>query len=116
GGIQKRDLLDLISQRETWFFGDSGFQLCVREPDREGYFAYDEHGLFFLYDLPHAAELLARMGFANRAAKLVSDGEHWELRPNDAEHELEDFKRALKLRSLFFSDEGDRLEPLPKPL
>ena len=35
---------------KKWFFTDSIFQFCCREPEVDGYFAYDEDGIFFIYD------------------------------------------------------------------
>jgi hypothetical protein len=50
GGIYKSDLLKLVWEFEDWFFSDSIFKFCVREPEHEENFAYDEHGLFFIYE------------------------------------------------------------------
>jgi hypothetical protein len=107
GGIEKPALAALVAGAERWFFGDSGFQLCVREAEHAGYFAYDEHGLFFLYDLPDAAALLTRMGYTERQEELISDQPHWEARPAGAADQLALFKKALKERSAFWEDEAE---------
>jgi uncharacterized protein YndB with AHSA1/START domain len=108
GGILKSDLLALIGARESWFFADSHFQLCLRQHGEDGYFAYDEHGLFFLYAMSDVDRLLTPMGLAKRRRELVSEGGHWAIRPAASAAELASFKRELKTKSQFYKDESER--------
>jgi hypothetical protein len=98
----------LISHRAAWFFGDSSFQICIREADQDALFAYDEHGIFFFYEHESASRVLAQMGYEDRPAPLVSSAGHWEFRPEGAEEHLGEFKKALKLKSVFHSDEAEQ--------
>lgn len=105
GGVYKSDLLKLIKKHEKWFFTDSVFQFCCREPEVDGYFAYDEDGIFFIYD-KDVRDLLTGLGYCNKKAKLLSDAPHWHIRPKDSEKKLAKFKEELKRKSVFCTDEA----------
>ena len=107
GGIYKSDLIDLITLHEKWFFNDSVFQFCFREPDGTDYVAYDEHGLFYIYGLPQSEDILKKYGLQYRNSELISDKAHWQVRPKDSEKDLETFKVQLKLKSVFYDDEAE---------
>jgi len=100
GGILKEDLVQLIRTHDSWFYADSEFQFCVREPEIPGYFAYDDHGLFFIYE-SEARDLAKILGIEERRAPLVDEKPHWHVRPNDAEDKLTQFKADLVAASIF---------------
>jgi len=110
GGIHKDELKNLIKTFEEWFFTDSAFQFCIREPDIKGYFAYDEHGIFFIYDKDEK-EVLRKLGIADERRELLTDKGHWHVRPKDAESTLPKFKVALKETSVFCEDEAEQKGP-----
>lgn len=109
GGLYKDDLKRLIHRFQDWFFSDSAFQFCVREPGVTGYFAYDEHGIFFVYD-NDVRDILTGRGFPEEQEEryeLLSDKPHWHKSPRNGDERLADFKEALKQASVFFDDEGE---------
>ncbi len=108
GGIYKERLTALIQRFDKWFFSDSIFQFCCREPEVPGYFAYDEHGVFYIYN-KEAEEMLPNLGFTLSSKKeILSDKPHWHVRPKDAERFLADFKAELKGSSVFYDDEAEQ--------
>ncbi len=110
GGIYKNTLITLIKKFDKWFFSDSIFQLCCREPDVEGYFAYDEHGVFYIYD-KEVKDTLLKLEFSSSTKKeLLSEKPHWHVRPKDAEATLARFKQEIKNESVFCNDEADKDE------
>lgn len=48
GGVMKDDFLRLVGRFEKWFFADGNFQICVRRAETSDYFAYDDHGIFWM--------------------------------------------------------------------
>ena len=100
GGILKEALVQLIRAYDSWFYEDSEFQFCVREPEVPGYFAYDDHGLFFVYE-SEARNLMKSLGIEERRAPLVDDEPHWHVRPKDADENLTQFKADLVAASVF---------------
>jgi hypothetical protein len=110
GGIYKNKLKALIQKYEKWFFNDSSFQFCAREPDINGYFAYDEHGIFFIYDKDEK-ENVKGLGAVEAPRELLTAKGHWHIRPKDAEKTLAEFKRVLKESSVFFDVEAEQGHP-----
>lgn len=108
GGIHRDDLRSLIEEYEEWFFEDSGFQFCYREAEGERNIAYDEHGLFFIYefDKDDKDELL-RLGAKEKKRDLITDERHWTKLSADTETTLDEFKAALKKASAFYNDEAE---------
>ncbi len=107
GGIYKERLTALIQRFDKWFFTDSIFQFCCREPQVPGYFAYDEHGIFYMYNMD-AKEMLLSLGFtASDKKEIISDKPHWHARPKNAERFLAEFKAELKRSSVFYDDEDE---------
>lgn len=108
GGIYKDNLISLIKKFDAWFFSDSCFQMCCREPEISGYFAYDEHGVFYIYN-KDAEAMLRNLGLKLTSKReIISDKPHWHVRPKDAESSLADFKTKLKESSVFFEDEAEQ--------
>ena len=56
GGILYNDLKSVVESDEDLFFHDSGFQMCLRIPDSDDYFAYDDHGIFWIYSDDKSAQ------------------------------------------------------------
>ena len=108
GGIYKTDLIHLIEQNEEWFFNDSIFQFCFKNADCKPYVAYDEHGIFFIYDMKECEDLLKKIGLSYSVKELISDKSHWEIRPKDCESKLKRFKKILKDNSVFYDDEAEQ--------
>jgi hypothetical protein len=110
GGIFRDDLSEVIRSDAELFFCDSGFQFCARTPDSNDYFAYDEHGLFWIYSKdPRYLTALQDQGLANSNSPLICDFAHWHVRPKGAEQRLESFIELLQTRSQF--SEREQAEP-----
>ena len=107
GGIYKSALIELIQKHEKWFFGDSVFQFCFREPESESYVAYDEHGLFFIYNMTDCEKTLQKQGLQNVEKELITAKPHWAVRVKDSEQKLGLFKEDLKEKSVFYDDEAE---------
>jgi hypothetical protein len=112
GGILSNDLKSAIESDSDLFFHDSGFQMCLRIPDNVDYFAYDEHGIFWIYSNDERFRMiLEQAGLSKRDAPLICDKEHWHVRPKDAEQRLEHFIETLLNLSKFYDRETT--EPPP---
>ena len=110
GGILLSDLRAVVEADREFFFHDSGFQMCLRNPETHDYFAYDEHGLFWIYsdDERYRASLLDE-GIHERDAPLISDSGHWHFNVVDAHQRLERFVCLLTNSSQF--SEREETEP-----
>ncbi len=96
GNILLSDLKVAIKSHDELFFHDSGFQICLRKPDSGEYFAYDEHGIFWIYSNDECfIKILKESGLSEREAQLICDSSHWHIRPNNAEYRLEQFIQTL---------------------
>lgn len=106
GGILFDDLKSAVATDSDLFFHDSGFQICLRIPDSGDYFAYDEHGIFWIYsEDKRFRKKLEVAGLTERDAPLICDSGHWHVRPKDAEPRLERFIETLVARSKFHDRE-----------
>ncbi|MEW6585492.1 MAG: hypothetical protein AB1442_07735 [Nitrospirota bacterium] len=102
GGILYDDLKSVVESDEDLFFHDSGFQMCLRIPDSDDYFAFDDHGIFWIYsDDKRFLKALEKSGLSERDAPLISDSAHWHVRPKDAEERLNSFIEKLMSLSKF---------------
>jgi hypothetical protein len=109
GGIFRSDLVEVIGGDSELFFHDSGFQFCARSPETDDYFAYDEHGIFWIYSKdPRYLAHLREAGLAERDVPLICDFGHWHVRPKNAEERLEKFIGLLRERSQFSERENPR--------
>lgn len=82
------------------------YQLSIT--NSKPYVAYDEHGIFFIYDMKGYESNLRELGLNYSVTELISDKKHWESRPRDCERKSEDFKQLLKDKSVFYDDEAER--------
>jgi len=107
GGIFFKDLEVVVQSDHEFFFHDCGFQLCVGEAEREDYFAYDEHGIFWIYskDKRYRAALLT-VGLRERDAPLICDSPHWHVGVRQTEERLEKFVGVLIEHSQFAEREN----------
>lgn len=107
GGILFEDLKSVVEIDTELFFHDSGFQICLRIPDSEDYFAYDEHGIFWIYSRDERfRQSLEQVGLSERNASLICDSGHWHVRPKDAEQRLERLIETLISQSKFYDRES----------
>jgi hypothetical protein len=112
GGILSSDLRSAVQTDADLFFHDSGFQICLRIPDSGDYFAYDEHGIFWIYSNDERfRQSLEQAGLSERDAPLICDSGHWHVRPKDAEQRLERFIKTLVSRSRFYDRESTEHQP-----
>ena len=110
GGILYEDLKTVVESDVDLFFHDSGFQICLRIPESEEYFAYDEHGIFWIYSNNKGfLKVLEQSGLSEKEAPLICDSAHWHVRPKDAERRLENFIEILM--KLSKSYERENTEP-----
>lgn len=69
GNILLSDLKVAIKSHDELFFHYSGFQICLRKPDSGEYFAYDEHGIFWIYSNDERfIKILKESGLSEREA------------------------------------------------
>jgi hypothetical protein len=91
GEISLWQLVKSVQENEIYVFSDGMHQLCVKDPDSGHYLAFDDHGIFFVYEpMLQDAEVFWSLGFENRYAEpiyvlphfqhLVADSERLELR------------------------------------
>lgn len=107
GGILLSDLRSAVESDADLFFHDSGFQICLRIPDSGDYFAYDEHGIFWIYaNDERFRKVIEESGLSEGEAPLICDSGHWHVRPKDAEHRLEHFTDTLMKLSKFYEREN----------
>ena len=107
GGIYPKDLRSVVESDSELFFHDSGFQFCARSPETGDYFAYDEHGIFWIYsEDSRYLKKLRKAGLEERDAALICDSPHWHVRPKDAKERLECFINTL-LENSQFSERDD---------
>lgn len=112
GGILYGDLKSVIESDTEYFFHDSGFQICLRIPESPHYFAYDEHGIFWIYSDDERFRIcLEQAGLTEREAPLICDTGHWHVRPKDAEKRLERFTETLVNLSKFYLREDTEPQP-----
>ena len=69
--------------------------------------AYDEHGIFFVYSMKECEKLLQNLGLENTVRELITSKAHWAVRIRNSENRLEQFKKALKSKSVFYNDEAE---------
>jgi hypothetical protein len=106
GGILYEDLKSVVESDAELFFHDSGFQMCLRMPESNDYFAYDEHGIFWIYsDDKRFLKALEKSGLSERDAPLICDSAHWHVRPKNAEERLDSFIETLMNFSKFYERE-----------
>ena len=108
GGILYEDLKSVVESDADLFFHDSGFQFCLRIPESNDYFAYDDHGIFWIYsdgDDKRFLKALERAGLSERDAPLICDSAHWHVRPKNAEERLNIFIETLMSSSKFYERE-----------
>ena len=106
GGIFLIDLKSVVESDADLFFHDSGFQICLRIPDSGDYFAYDEHGIFWIYSNDERfRKVLEESGLSESEGTLICDTAHWHVRPKNAEERLEGFIETLMSLSKFYERE-----------
>lgn len=105
GGIYRPDLLDVIKKNKEWFFGDGGFQFCARIAEQNDYFAYDDHGLFWIYsNLPEFLSVLEKNGFEKRKDDLITKSGHWHIMVKESEIKAEVFRSDLVASSVYVDE------------
>ena len=105
GGILRSNLVEIIEKNKEWFFGDGGFQFCARTPESSDYFAYDDHGIFWIYsDLPEFRITLERNGFEEREDDLITSAGHWHVHPKNSEFKADTFRSELIASSVYTNE------------
>lgn len=72
-GIKRREaFIAAVRANEFFTFSDGAHQLTVKDPAREHYLTFDEHGIFFVYEpVPAHRDLFHTQGFADRESPLI---------------------------------------------
>ncbi len=105
GGILHSELVQVIERNKEWFFGDGGFQFCARIAEHSDYFAYDDHGIFWIYsDIPEFRIVLEENGFEEREDDLITSTGHWHVHPKDPEIKAEKFRSDLVASSVYTNE------------
>jgi hypothetical protein len=70
----------------------------VKDPECDRYLAFDDHGIFFLYQpLLEDAEFFETLGFKQRKAKLLFEIPHFHITPRNSEGLAKKFIAELQL-------------------
>lgn len=105
GGILHSNLVEVIENNKDWFFGDGGFQFCARIAEHPDYFAYDDHGIFWIYsDLPEFKIVLERNGVEEREDNLITSTGHWHIHQKDSEIKADKFRSDLTALSVYTNE------------
>jgi len=88
-----------VQANEHYVFSDGMNQLCIKDPESDRYFAFDDHGIFFLYaPLPTDVDLFRSHGFAERYAEPLYAIPHFQhTLPNSERLEMK-FLSELNLK------------------
>jgi hypothetical protein len=96
--VDRSRLIKAIENNEEYIFPDGMHQLCVKDPESDRYLAFDDHGIFFLYQpLLEDAEFFETLGFKQRKAKLLFEIPHFHITPRNSEGLAKKFIAELQL-------------------
>jgi hypothetical protein len=100
GEINLWQLIKVIQENEKYTFSDGMHQLCIRVPDSNRYLAFDDHGIFFIYEpTSNDVEIFKSLGFEDRYAEPIYAQPHFQRTNDDGEQLEMKFISALQLRS-----------------
>lgn len=94
-------LEEAVQKNELYVFADGMNQLWVRNPENKEYFAFDEHGIFFVYSGSEAfPELFSSLGFQERYEEPLYARSHFHHRPSHLEYLEMKFVSDLNLEKV----------------
>jgi hypothetical protein len=78
GTCKKGAVVRAFEMFRDFVLTDSTHQICIRNPETEEYFAFDECGVLWLYPNERKIEAMAAsLGFENKLQSLISDQGYW---------------------------------------
>jgi hypothetical protein len=96
--VDRSRLIMAIENNAEYIFSDGMHQLCVKDPESDRYLAFDDHGIFFLYQpLLEDTEFFETLGFKQRKAKLLFEIPHFHVTPGNSEELAKKFIAELQL-------------------
>ena len=80
GIIQKTELLSIVAIHDEVIFHHGKYDFMLRNSQTEEYFAFDEHGLLFIYTDQDYSEILHQLGAERRQDEpLIYEYDHWHI-------------------------------------
>jgi hypothetical protein len=99
--INLSKLTDGICKNESYVFTDGTNQFWVRNPETKEYFAFDDHGVFYIYsDSPTFPELFGSLGFQEKLMSPIYSKPHFHHRPADVKRLERNFVSDLNLEKV----------------
>ncbi|TAK98599.1 MAG: hypothetical protein EPO07_11770 [Verrucomicrobia bacterium] len=100
GLLQREHAISVIRSQEEYAFSDGMNQICIKDPNSEKYFAFDEHGIFFVYS-PHSddMEIFRSLKFGERYAEPIYSMPHFHHTSEESEKMEMKFVTSLGLKS-----------------
>ncbi len=94
----KDKILEALDVHSKYIFYDGYQQLCIRDSITEDYFAFDDHGILFIYSENKLIEdILKKYKIKNSKNELILEKPHWHIRPKDADDLKISFIKDLKI-------------------
>jgi hypothetical protein len=99
--VAQSNLVEAVQKNEPYIFSAGMNQLWIRNQETKDYFAFDEHGVFFIYSGSAVfPELLAGLGFQEKYEDPIYSRSHFHHRPSHLEYLEMKFVSALNLQKV----------------
>ncbi|EEF58049.1 hypothetical protein [Pedosphaera parvula] len=99
--VNRSKLVDVVHKNEAYVFADGMNQLWIRNQENKEYFAFDDHGIFFVYSSsPVFTELFSSLGFQERYEEPLYARSHFHHRPSHLEYLEMKFVSDLNLEKV----------------
>jgi hypothetical protein len=99
--VNRTQLIQAVQQNELYVFSDGMNQIWIRDTETKEYFAFDEHGIFFIYSGSTAfSETLTELGFQEKYEDPIYSRSHFHHRPAQLEYMEMKFVSELNLKKV----------------
>jgi hypothetical protein len=89
GVVEKSELLRIIETHDEVIFHHGKYDFMLRNPYSGDYFAFDEHGLLFIYTDQDYSKILNELGAEHRPNELlIYEFDHWHIGIPEGEERL----------------------------